>query len=67
MWQWHKAATADMSIAGAATADESIAGAATADELIADAAIAVCQKTVHFLSSAFSFLFSSFFFCLPSM
>ena len=62
MWQWQKAATADMSIADAATA-----GATTADESIADAAIAVCQKTVHFLSSAFSFLFSSFFFCLPSM
>ena len=53
---------ADAAIAGAATADVSIADAA-----IADAAITDVSTTVYFLSSAFSFLFSSFFCCLPSM
>ena len=65
MWQWQKAATADMSIAGAATADESIAGAATADEFIADAALAVCQKFHSFTVSQFHSSFSFFFFFLP--
>ena len=63
---------ADAAIAGAATADVSIADAAIADAAItdvsiADAAVANVSITVHFLSSAFSFLFSSFFCCLPSM
>ena len=54
MWQWQKAATADMSIAGAATADESIA----------DAATAVCQKNSSF-SFFFFFLPLLFFLLLP--